>query len=86
MLAKGYISPTTTLPDSAVLITGEPLSPAIVAILFAFPVAMALATGIEAPLTSIAQLGQLDDDGKRKFGRGTLVLTVAHRRRASRCC
>ena len=76
MLAKGYISPTTMLPDSAVLITGEPLSPAIVAILFAFPVAMALATGIEAPLTSIAQLGQLDDDGKRRFGRGTLVLTV----------
>jgi hypothetical protein len=76
VLVKGYISPTTTLPDSAVVITGQPLSPAIVAILFAFPVAMALATGIEAPLTSIAQLGQLDDDDKRKFGRGTLVLTV----------
>lgn len=76
VLVKGYVSPTTTLPDSAVLITGEPLSPAIIAILFAFPVAMALATGIEAPLTSIAQLGQLDDDGKRRFGRGTLVLTV----------
>ncbi len=76
VLVKGYISPTTTLPDSAVLITGQPLSPAIIAILFAFPVAMALATGIEAPLTSIAQLGQLDDDGKRTFGRGTLLLTV----------
>jgi hypothetical protein len=42
----------------------------------AFPVAMALATGVEAPSSAIAQLGQLDDDGKRKFGRGTLVLTV----------
>ena len=76
VLAKGYVAPTTTLPESSVLITGQPLSPPIVAILFAFPVAMALATGIEAPLTSIAQLGQLDDDGKRRFGRGTLVLTV----------
>jgi hypothetical protein len=76
VLAKGFISPTTVLPASAVKITGEPLSPAIIAILFAFPVAMALATGIEAPLTSIAQLGQLDDEGKRKFGRGTLFLTV----------
>lgn len=76
VLVKGYVSPTAALPESAVVITGEPLSPAIVAILFAFPVAMALATGIEAPLTSIAQLGQLDDDGKRRFGRGTLLLTV----------
>jgi hypothetical protein len=76
VLAKGFISPAATLPDSAVRITGDALSPPIVAILFAFPVAMALATGIEAPLTSIAQLGQLDDDGKRRFGRGTLVLTV----------
>ena len=49
----------------------------IVAILLAFPVAMALATGVEAPLTAIAQLGQIDDDGRRRFGRGTLALTVA---------
>lgn len=76
VIVKGYLSPFAVLPESAVRITGEPMSPAIVAILFAFPVAMALATGIEAPLTSIAQLGQLDDDGKRRFGRGTLVLTV----------
>jgi hypothetical protein len=52
-------------------------SPALVAVILAFPVAMALATGIEAPLTSIAQLGQLDDDDRRRFGRGTLVLTVS---------
>jgi amino acid transporter len=55
--------------------TGEVGNPWI-AIFFAFPVAMALATGIEAPLTSVAQLGELDDNGKRRFGRGTLVLTV----------
>jgi Amino acid permease len=37
---------------------------------------MALATGTEAPATSIAQLGQLDDDGKRRFGQGTLAATI----------
>jgi hypothetical protein len=43
----------------------------------AFPVAMALATGIEAPSSAIAQLGQLDDSGRRRFGRITLWLTLA---------
>jgi hypothetical protein len=57
-------------------ITGPGVDPPILAVLLAFPVAMALATGIEAPLTSVAQLGQLDSDGKRRFGRGTLALTV----------
>lgn len=47
------------------------------AVLLAFPVAMALATGIEAPASAIAQLGQLDDSGRRRFGRITLWLTVA---------
>lgn len=56
---------------------GEPLDPArIAAILLAFPVAMALATGVEAPSSAIAQLGQLDDDGRRRFGRRTLWLTL----------
>jgi Mn2+/Fe2+ NRAMP family transporter len=39
-------------------------------------VAMALATGTEAPATSIAQLGQLGNRGRRQFGRGTLALTI----------
>ena len=56
--------------------SGDPAHAGIVAILLAFPVAMALATGVEAPLTAIAQLGQLDNDGRRRFGRGTLALTV----------
>jgi hypothetical protein len=47
-----------------------------VAILLAFPVAMALATGVEAPSSAIAQLGQLDDHGRRRFGRITLWLTL----------
>ena len=50
---------------------------AFIALLLAFPVAMALATGVEAPSSAIAQLGQLDDAGRRRFGRITLWLTLA---------
>ncbi len=46
------------------------------AVLLAFPVAMALATGVEAPSSAIAQLAQLDDDGRRHFGRVTLWATL----------
>lgn len=46
------------------------------AVALAFPVAMALATGIEAPSSAIAQLGQLDDAGRRSFGRWALWLTL----------
>lgn len=46
------------------------------AVALAFPVAMALATGVEAPSSAIAQLGQLDDPGRRRFGRVTLWLTL----------
>lgn len=53
--------------------TGHPL----LAVALAFPVAMALATGVEAPSSAIAQLGQLDDTGRRRFGRVTLWLTLA---------
>ena len=47
-----------------------------VAVALAFPVAMALATGIEAPSSAIAQLGELDDVDRRRFGRITLWLTL----------
>lgn len=46
-------------------------------VLLAFPVAMALATGVEAPSSAIAQLGQLGDAGRRRFGRVTLWLMLA---------
>jgi amino acid transporter len=49
----------------------------IVAVVLAFPVAMALATGVEAPSTAIAELGELNDRGRRRFGRVTLWLTLA---------
>src|SRR5439155_20539393 len=45
-------------------------------VLLAFPVAMALATGVEAPASAIAQLGQLDEREKERFGHTTLWLTV----------
>jgi amino acid transporter len=47
-----------------------------IAVLLAFPVAMALATGVEAPSSAIAQLGQLDNGGRRRFGRVALWLTL----------
>jgi hypothetical protein len=56
-----------------------PASPhsAPLAVLLAFPVGMALATGVEAPSSAIAQLGQLDNASRVRFGRTTLWLMVA---------
>lgn len=48
----------------------------VVPVVLAFPVAMALATGVEAPSTAIAELDELDDDGRRRFGKLTLWLTL----------
>ena len=48
----------------------------VLAVALAFPVAMALATGVEAPSSAIAQLGQLDQRGRRQFGQATLWLTL----------
>jgi hypothetical protein len=73
VLALGWTAPHTV--HAAAPIT-HAASPAVVAVVLAFPVAMALATGTEAPATSIAQLGQLDDRGRWRFGRGTLGLTI----------
>lgn len=73
VLIRGYINPVTT--HGSAPITG-PTGPAALAVLLSFPVAMALATGTEAPATAIAQLGQLDADDRRRFARGTLVLTL----------
>ena len=48
----------------------------VLAVALAFPVAMALATGVEAPSSAIAQLGQLDARGRKQFGQTTLWLTL----------
>jgi hypothetical protein len=49
---------------------------ALVPVLLAMPLGMALATGVEAPSDAIAQLGELDDDGRRRFGQLTLWLML----------
>jgi amino acid transporter len=48
----------------------------VLAVALAFPVAMALATGVEAPSSAIAQLGQLNQQGRKRFGQVTLWLTL----------
>ncbi|TMA98895.1 MAG: amino acid permease [Deltaproteobacteria bacterium] len=67
----GAAIPAHHAPSSA-----PPGHAAFIAVLLAFPVAMALATGVEAPSSAVAQLGQLDDRGRRRFGRITLWLTL----------
>lgn len=68
VLVLGFTSPEMPVGGTT---AGAPL-----AVALAFPVAMALATGVEAPSSAIAQLGQLDDDGRRSFGRWALWLTL----------
>lgn len=72
VLARGFSAPVIAHGHAPV--TG-PAGPPVVAVLLSFPVAMALATGTEAPATAIAQLGQLGPDDRRRFARGTLALT-----------
>jgi hypothetical protein len=74
VLVHGFLAPVTTHGHAP--ITGRS-GPAVLAVLLSFPVAMALATGTEAPATAIGQLGQLDADDRRRFARGTLTLTLA---------
>jgi hypothetical protein len=73
VLALGFTHPVTT--HGIAPVTG-PEGPPLLAVLLSFPVAMALATGTEAPSTAIAQLGQLGPDDRRRFARGTLALTL----------
>ncbi len=61
--------------ESGTISATAPHAP-VLAVLLAFPVAMALATGVEAPSTAIAELAELDDAGRKRFGRLTLWLTL----------
>jgi hypothetical protein len=58
---------------------GPPLiaDASLIPVFLAMPLAMALATGIEAPSDAIAQLGQLGRGDRRRFGHWTIWLTVA---------
>ncbi|MET7575043.1 amino acid permease [Streptomyces sp. NPDC005492] len=73
VLILGFTAPHST---GRAATSTAPGHSAVLAVVLAFPVAMALATGIEAPSTAIAQLGQLDDAHRRRFGRGTLALLL----------
>ncbi|MEV6210724.1 amino acid permease [Kitasatospora sp. NPDC051914] len=73
VLVLGFLAPHAAGSAPA---AADPGRPAVLAVVMAFPVAMALATGVEAPSTAIAQLGQLDDRDRRRFGRGTLALLL----------
>jgi hypothetical protein len=63
-------------PQHVGQVSADPGHAPVLAVALAFPVAMALATGVEAPSSAIAQLGQLDDAGRRRFGKVTLWLTL----------
>jgi hypothetical protein len=73
VLVRGFLDPVTS--HGSAPITGPQGSP-ILAVVLSFPVAMALATGTEAPATAIGQLGQLGPADRRRFARATIVLTM----------
>jgi hypothetical protein len=73
ILVHGFVHPVVS--HGRAPITGPQGSPWI-AVVLAFPVAMALATGTEAPATAMAQLGQLGPADRRRFARTTIMLTL----------
>jgi amino acid transporter len=76
LLASGFLKPQVTTVAATSGTVGHFSGLAAAGVMLAFPVGMALATGVEAPSSAIAQLGQLDDAGRRRFGRVTLLLTL----------
>jgi len=74
LLVSGVVS-VHPAASSPLIAAGSNRTP-VLSVIFAFPVAMALATGVEAPSSAMAQLGQLDDQGRARFGRVTLWLTL----------
>jgi hypothetical protein len=74
VLVQGFTHPVIAQGRAP---TTGPQGPAVIAVMLSFPVAMALATGTEAPATAIAQLGQLGANDRRRFARATLALTLA---------
>jgi hypothetical protein len=73
VLVHGFVAPVVS--HGRAPITGPQGSPWL-AVVVAFPVAMALATGTEAPATAMAQLGQLGPADRRRFARTTIALTL----------
>jgi hypothetical protein len=75
-MTLGFVAGGAVVIAKGLLVPAGHRDTAPFAVLLAFPVAMALATGVEAPSSAIAQLGQLDDPGRRRFGRITLWLML----------
>ena len=73
VLLHGYTAPVHA--HGRAPITGAEGSPWL-AVVLSFPVAMALATGTEAPATAMAQLDQLGPADRRRFARTTILLTL----------
>ncbi len=76
VLIGGFVAAEPAAAASRAAGAGQGGGFALAAILLAFPVAMALATGVEAPSSAIAQLGQLDNEGRKRFGHVTLFATL----------
>ncbi len=78
IVAGLFAEPASVAPGAGAGHGGNLLGNAsLAAMLTALPLGMALATGVEAPSNAIAQLPQLQDRGRRRFGRMTLWLMVA---------
>jgi hypothetical protein len=73
IVVQGFLHPAAS--HGRAPITGPEGSPWL-AVVLAFPVAMALATGTEAPATAMAQLGQLGPTDRRRFARFTIMVTL----------
>jgi hypothetical protein len=73
ILVHGFVHPVVS--HGRAPITAPEGSPWL-AVVLAFPVAMALATGTEAPATAMAQLGQLGPTDRRRFARTTIMFTL----------
>jgi hypothetical protein len=73
VLIHGFVHPIIAHGRAPIT---RPQGSAWLAVVLSFPVAMALATGTEAPATAMAQLGQLGPADRRKFARTTIMLTL----------
>lgn len=78
VVVAGLFADPVAAPGAGAPAGGTPLlaDAGLAAVLAAFPLGMALATGLEAPSNAIAELPQLSARGRRLFGRGTLWLMV----------
>jgi hypothetical protein len=75
VIIRGFASPAGHGPAPRAPAGPHPWAP--LAVVLAFPVGMALATGVEAPSSAIAQLPQVGSRGRVAFARFTVWVMVA---------